>query len=460
MNDTIIRIKTKDKYLESRFYKIDHTLSALNLNMTLLNSSIRRGIIAIIDWDLFTNMSEEQFHNFIMLLKQINNFKFHITFEDRNNLKQTEINFVKLLVICAVFPNFMNTSLQKAILATIKNSAIKPRLLFSEIFNRYKVSNDFLITQTEVEDTVYSSFNKATFSRRKYLEFDMFTTFNDLHALLGIRNGLNIRTLNTTSFNISKKESFYFHSQNKLIKITNNKEYIKRRIIASKFAVLCEEKGSFIRNYGYRVFSEKINFIEHYLNSNKIFIHNIDIFYNDIDFWKSGFRILLNSNCKLYEIQSYVDYLEFKRYYLTTNFTLKSKTYSNILKDIQEWHDQISYGQMDGEPIVWGSKEEGSLKKITVKNKIYEYQQIINSYELYIEGKEKRHCVYTYLKNCVDKLIQIWRLNEIHTNRGLTIEVENNKIIQASGKFNKTDQYLEKNVLTVMAKKEGFTIKM
>jgi hypothetical protein len=36
--------------------------------------------------------------------------------------------------------------------------------------------------------------------------------------------------------------------------------------------------------------------------------------------------------------------------------------------------------------------------------------------------------------------------------------VKNSKIVQARGKFNAIDEYLEKNVLTVMAKKENLTI--
>ena len=44
--------------------------------------------------------------------------------------------------------------------------------------------------------------------------------------------------------------------------------------------------------------------------------------------------------------------------------------------------------------------------------------------------------MYTYLDSCVNKRIQIWRLNEANTNKGLTIQVKNSKIVQARGKFN------------------------
>ena len=458
---TLFITNTKPQYLNSRVAAIEKTLNnSLNVKMSLVNEGIQRGVKAISDWGLFVNMTGHQFNTFLILLGQINSLNLIVSFGERNGFKESESNFVKLLVFCSVFPSYMNTTFMSSMQQTVINGVLDPYLLFSKIFDKYKISSDFTL-QTEMENIIYEDFTKATFSRLKYIEFDGFTTFNNIQTSLGIRNGKNIRKINSTSYAISKKESFYFHNQDGLLDFDDEEDYIKRRIIASKLAVLSEEVNQyFITTYLNlnKMLDEIMSFIQSYLRSNRTFTLNIDSYYSDFEFWKSGFRILLNSDCRDYHIRAYVDYLEFQKTHLGADFSLKGRTYTSILRDIELWHRTITYEQIDGEPIVWGQKEEGVLKTIKVNDRLYEYKEIIDSHELFIEGKKKCHCVYTYLDSCVNKRIQIWRLNEANTNKGLTIQVKNSKIVQARGKFNAIDEYLEKNVLTVMAKKENLTI--
>ncbi|PQJ81491.1 PcfJ domain-containing protein [Polaribacter glomeratus] len=457
MNHILLTSDNTSNSVAQRFNEIEITLTSFSNKLRLLNLGIIRGIKEIKNWELYQNMTTHQFNKFLEALIQINELNLFITLERKRNQRQLEINFAKLLVICSVFNNYMNMPLINAIKKNINHDNLDPNELFSKLFNTYEVSKDFTNSASVIEDFIYNNFKNATFNNRNYIEFDYFKTYEDFTIILGIRNGKNIRKLNPTALEISKKESFYFHSQDNLLSVQNSENYIKKRIIASKLAIICEENTE--NEFGFnRTFTQKINLIENYLESSDTFRDTIDKYYTDIYFWKSGFRILMQSHCNPHEIQTYVDYIENQRNHLGSNFTLKGKTYKSIINQMEVWHDTITYNEIEGNPIVWGTKEEGALKTITVKDKIYEYQQIIDSFELYIEGQKKKHCVYTYLDRCVEKKIQIWRLYEKNTNYGLTMEIKNGKITQALGKFNMADHYLERNVLTVMAKRENLKI--
>lgn len=64
---------------------------------------------------------------------------------------------------------------------------------------------------------------------------------------------------------------------------------------------------------------------------------------------------------------------------------------------------------------------------------------------LRIEGREMRHCVFTYASGCLNGTTSIWSLrvrpeNDSKTRRLLTVEVNNSRraIVQVRGKANQT----------------------
>jgi hypothetical protein len=88
---------------------------------------------------------------------------------------------------------------------------------------------------------------------------------------------------------------------------------------------------------------------------------------------------------------------------------------------------------------------------------IYQIEPLLTSEKLEQEGEAMKHCVYSYLQNCVNQSSSIWSLNVIQENglkkRMLTIEVNQNKeIVQARGKCNRRPEGKEKGLLMKWAK--------
>ena len=127
---TLFITNTKPQYLNSRVAAIEKTLNnSLNIKMSLVNEGIQRGVKAISDWSLFVNMTEHQFNTFLILLGQINSLNLIVSFGERNGFKESEINFVKLLVFCSVFPSYMNTTFMSSMQQTVINGVLDPYLL-------------------------------------------------------------------------------------------------------------------------------------------------------------------------------------------------------------------------------------------------------------------------------------------------------------------------------------------
>ena len=98
----------------------------------------------------------------------------------------------------------------------------------------------------------------------------------------------------------------------------------------------------------------------------------------------------------------------------------------------------------------------------------YIIKQLKTNYELAIEGGQMKHCVFTYTYICLNGGSYIFSLREITNNMGakktteitlITIEVNNNRILQKLGERNRQCNQLENDLIEEWAKQNKLIFK-
>ena len=199
---------------------------------------------------------------------------------------------------------------------------------------------------------------------------------------------------------------------------------------------------------------------------------------DDMPFWETFFKFYGTNKTDMgyRRIRELIDYIIFKRYNdpQTENFSLKGKTVVSIIRQTVEWHLLLHRSRNKYINIKWNGLKKPNLyfdmksNLITDKNKIekakYIIKQMISGEELAKEGLAQKHCVASYAKLCVTKQVSIWSLREIKGihkvlyNRMITIEIANNKIVQARGIFNRLPNDNEKTIIKKWALKQNFIL--
>ncbi len=207
--------------------------------------------------------------------------------------------------------------------------------------------------------------------------------------------------------------------------------------------------------------------------------------YPNDDFWLSVIRFFIaNPMLDVYHVHPIIDYIwnqKFQNQQVFVgrgvieeidppqpNFTMKGRTPDTLLRQVNEWHQELGRETRGGE-LQWsrsdigefnyrvGSKEKRNLKYWYIR-------ELLSTKELVAEGRAMKHCVSTYAKSCYAGHKSIWTLeseeDENGRNKMLTIEVSHpEKLIrQVRGKRNRLPTLQEKYLLELWVAKENLKI--
>lgn len=180
------------------------------------------------------------------------------------------------------------------------------------------------------------------------------------------------------------------------------------------------------------------------------------------NFYKKG---LVSSDLPLV-----VDYINNQVFNLKKNINWKHKTVNNLLKDAEQWHaDLFHQEQLIKEKKILArnlhfkksSISNFSIESIAFNESIEKYtiKQIKSSNELYAEGRQLSHCVYSYRNLCKSNSVQIFSLSIIGENNmskpQITLELRDKDICQARGAYNRYPYDNELEIIKLWAEKEG-----
>jgi hypothetical protein len=199
------------------------------------------------------------------------------------------------------------------------------------------------------------------------------------------------------------------------------------------------------------------------------------------EFWESVLHFFVNHfSLDLAQVGPVVDFLQHQRFEWREgvspngvlgkqppprpDYTMKGRTVSSILRQVDEWHKEL--GQGTNQPLItWrrapfkefrlvqGDEGERNMRVWTIT-------EILTSRALFLEGQAMRHCVATYQKECIRRQVSIWSMH-VETQRGqyraLTIEVDLPKkmICQVRGKCNRFPSANERAIIEQWATAEG-----
>lgn len=244
-------------------------------------------------------------------------------------------------------------------------------------------------------------------------------------SVVELGNGKSIRDL-SFSFSLSKKESNY----------------------------LSNVRTNVNKNFNYHIIFGLINaWSENELIANVVadsFLSEISLTQERKDFYEQFFMMFKYQMFDYSQVRTILDYLRTKEN--DKEFSFKNKTLMVLLRDAEDWHDQLS------------KKKEEALANIKYKQIfepwVLEYskdekwtiEQIINEKDLFLEGKAMHHCVYSYKDSILNEKCYILSL-KLNDKRVATLEVRGRSLVQARLKYNKTPDLKETLIIDEWMKK-------
>jgi hypothetical protein len=178
-------------------------------------------------------------------------------------------------------------------------------------------------------------------------------------------------------------------------------------------------------------------------------------FYED-DFWFSVIRFFaqqeLFDNRHVPEMIDYIYFMRFEDRRLVDgrmlrgnpNYSMKGRTAIKLLEQSQAWHRNAGYQpKVDYEWDKIGFSEKDWVEGEEDKQKIYFITELNSSRLLREEGKEMRHCVYSYARQCAAKQSAIFSLrlfkgefNPLERLATIEVNLRDLRVVQIRGKCN------------------------
>ena len=192
--------------------------------------------------------------------------------------------------------------------------------------------------------------------------------------------------------------------------------------------------------------------------------------FSESDFWIKTMGLLYRNGLRAdtIELNELYDYIHYQVYQLERKIDFTTKKLSNLIDESNQWHIAIHF-----------AKVKKRLRLIRLPNfnikpyflerndSRYVIKQLKTNLELAIEGEQMKHCVFSYTYDCLNSGSYIFSLRNVIKNDDskktteitmITIEVNNNKIEQKLGEFNRSCNQLEDDLIEEWAKQHNLTL--
>jgi hypothetical protein len=266
----------------------------------------------------------------------------------------------------------------------------------------------------------------------------------DIDILMFHLRGNNLKKYPELDFSVTNKELeiMLFQIPN-LIKIQDN--FIKKTAAIAKIIIATDNQ----------------RYITAFFNYSKIFNYRIDDFLNEISFWIKAYNLIcetINPHANN-GVTEYLDYIEHKKREHGKVYNLKGVTSESLDNAVNQWHQR---GTNKTEPklfdMTWiGTQIENF--EIEYGGCNYQFSEIKDGKTLFKESNMMKHCVFSYINNCVNGICSIWSLKKNENtkfNNLLTIEIQNNEVIQVKGKHNRPATEFELGIVEYWANENSF----
>ncbi|CAN1545753.1 PcfJ-like protein [Spirosomataceae bacterium] len=367
--------------------------------------------------ELFKTQTEHEFEISIKFYEKIWNSKFFISIENIENASQ----LLNISLVLGKYPGMQIRSVYRAMELLINGT------------NEYSLNKVFEYIFVKFENPIILTHN---LNNLNLIEIDV---------LMFVLQGNNIRNHPEIPLPISKKESYIIVNKAPYLKFTDN--VVKRSVATSKLIKA----------------SNNTEFLQGFFMYNRIFEYKINTFINDIDFWCDAYSFLLKVDWDSthLNIQEFMDYFDYMKYYSDIEFSLKGRSINSIANAIDNWHEAAHFArQKELINLSWKGNATNE-HKIHFEEEKYLFKEIINGEELYRESDEMKHCVFSYIESCYHNYCAIWSMKKEENTtfkHHLTIEVRNKNIVQIAGKRNQKPTRKDETIIREWANEMEFTL--
>lgn len=280
----------------------------------------------------------------------------------------------------------------------------------------------------------------------------LYMNLNDMRIFIKIINGKSIRKIEEMPLQYSKKQAdIMLHRIPSFLKLKCG--VFKEGWYFSKLLSINNNEHFFLDFYHGLRLDYKINIF----------------FIRDFDYWKDVYLFLTQNEPQIetynrnalghISIRDILDYLTYKKYTQLKAVQIKKRSLKKLCGIVQNW-DFFSHKYLS-KPVKTISWQNESTEEwiSNVSNVKYKINEITDSDMLFQEAVTLKHCVYSYLNDCISKRIRIFSLKTWYKSNykhSVTIELKDKQIIQARGKYNRRTVKEESMILNEWAKDMGY----
>jgi hypothetical protein len=156
-----------------------------------------------------------------------------------------------------------------------------------------------------------------------------------------------------------------------------------------------------------------------------------------------------------------MDYIGHRVFEERATIDFKRKKIQNLINDVHQWHRELNEASLSKKYRQRMPDAGIDDLKIEIFGAEYEISQIRKVIDLYHEGKELQHCVFTYKAHCFRRRCYIFSLKALNEEEQktslITIELRGTKIVQAKGKHNRQPNDLERDIIRIWAKERALS---
>lgn len=270
---------------------------------------------------------------------------------------------------------------------------------------------------------------------------------------VNLLNGYPLHKNTDMPFTLTKKAAHIFHTIPYPSKYYPDGQYIRHNTSL---------KYSVTEALIYSIFLSK-EVPTHY--ANLVIKNKAVITHQNLDYWIKWMSYLYHNGLQRDHIETVMDYLHFKVFVQKCDIRLKGKKVHNLLLDVEKWHEELQSDMFlkryKEQSLVSSGIDEFEYQDNTG---IYTIKQILSVKELFLEGKNLHHCVFSYRTQCLRASAFIFSLRrieaEVFETRLITIEVRNGSIVQAKGSHNKRTNKKEREIIRIWATEKELDLRI
>lgn len=161
--------------------------------------------------------------------------------------------------------------------------------------------------------------------------------------------------------------------------------------------------------------------------------------------WRVALRWLVGrgEELELAQLPSVVDFLRAK----LVDVDLRGRTFASVMRLVGAWH--ASLGKQRAKVMRWNASRWSALTELVPsahdepRSAVWSIVELLDSGELQAEGREMRHCVVSYARDCAAGRASIWSLRHRWEDQEparsvLTIQIHpwSRTIVQVRGRMN------------------------